>query len=132
VFLTAFGYVYTTEIHEELGLFESVQRLERLPRRPGLQWQPLVLVEGEKPPYASTSTSMDAEIAWLNTPPKAHHLIYWGGLSPLRRALSDSGQTETLQAVDDAGVVIDGIFTAAARGPHFYLRTQTALYKLTD
>jgi hypothetical protein len=50
----------------------------------------------------------------------------------LRRALSDSGQTETLEAVDDAGVVIDGIFTAAARGPHFYLCTQTALYKLTD
>ena len=75
---------------------------------------------------------MDAQIAWLNPPPKAHHLIYWEGLSQPRRALSDSGQTETLEAVDDAGVVIDGIFKAAARGPHFYLCTQTALYKLTD
>lgn len=42
---------------------------------------PLVLVEEGKLPYASIRTSIDAQIAWLNTPPKAHHLIYWEGLS---------------------------------------------------
>jgi hypothetical protein len=48
----------------------------------------------------------------------------------LRRTLSDSAQTEQLDAVDEAGVAISGIFTAAARGPHFYLVTETALYQL--
>lgn len=42
---------------------------------------PLVLVEEGKPPYASTQTSTDVRRAWLNTPPKAHHLIYWEGSS---------------------------------------------------
>jgi hypothetical protein len=275
--------------------------------RVAVDWNgsPLVLVEEGKPPYLSTSTSMDARIAWLNTPPKAHHLIYWDGSSRrtvrfekstgiltlhvqpfgegwllgearggragvydgagrpvgtldlgdasndvqttskgdiwvsyfdegvfgggigghgvvcfdsaarpifkysefaeqnqlpfiadcyamnvvndeevwlsyytdfplvsvrnfrlghiskefgcmdrafallgetvvfpkcytrsegksqlLRRVLLDSGQSETLEAVDEAGVFIDGLFTAAARGPHFYLYTETALYQL--
>jgi hypothetical protein len=47
----------------------------------GWNGSPLVLVEEGKPPYASTRTSTDARIAWLNTPPKAHHLIYWEGLA---------------------------------------------------
>jgi len=42
---------------------------------------PLVLVEEGKPPYTGTRTSTDALVAWLNTPPKAHHLIYWEGTS---------------------------------------------------
>jgi hypothetical protein len=75
---------------------------------------------------------MDAQIAWLNTTPKAHHLIYREDYLSWGAHYLDSGQTERLEAVDDAGVVVDGIFTAAARGPHFYLCTQTALYKLTD
>jgi hypothetical protein len=51
--------------------------------RVAVDWNggPLVLVEEGKPSYASTRTSTDARIAWLNTPPKGHHLIYWEGLS---------------------------------------------------
>ena len=48
----------------------------------------------------------------------------------LRRALSDSGQTEMVEAVDEGGALIDGIFTAAAKGPRFYLYTEAALYEL--
>lgn len=51
--------------------------------RVAVDWNgsPLVLVEEGKPPYASVSTSTDARMAWLNTPPKVRHLIYWQGLS---------------------------------------------------
>jgi hypothetical protein len=42
---------------------------------------PLLLVEEGKPPYPKNDTSTDARIAWLNTPPKGHHLIHWDGLS---------------------------------------------------
>ncbi len=42
---------------------------------------PLLLVEEGKPPYPSVDPSMEAHIKWINTPPKAHHLIYWEGLS---------------------------------------------------
>lgn len=42
---------------------------------------PLLLVEEGKPTYPSDETSMEARGRWINTPPKAHHLIYWDGLS---------------------------------------------------
>ena len=48
----------------------------------------------------------------------------------LRCTVSNSAQTEPLDVVDEAGVSIDGLFTAVARGPNFYLFTETALYKL--
>jgi len=53
--------------------------------RVAVDWKgsPLLLVEEGKPPYPSNDVSVDARITWLNAPPKAHHLIYWDGLSLL-------------------------------------------------
>ncbi|PYL83109.1 MAG: hypothetical protein DMF21_00400 [Verrucomicrobia bacterium] len=48
----------------------------------------------------------------------------------LRRSISASAQTEPAHAVDEKGVVIDGLFTAIAKGPNFYVLTDTALYEL--
>jgi hypothetical protein len=48
----------------------------------------------------------------------------------LRRTLSDSAQSEPLDVVDETGAPFAGIFSAFARGPHFYLLTETALFKL--
>jgi hypothetical protein len=52
-----------------------------------------------------------------------------GNSQLLRRTLSGSSQTEPLEATDDDGGTIGGQFKAAARGPHFYLWTETALYE---
>jgi hypothetical protein len=51
--------------------------------RAAVDWKggPLLLIEEGKPPYPKNDTSMNARIAWLNTPPKGHHLIHWDGLS---------------------------------------------------
>lgn len=48
----------------------------------------------------------------------------------LRRTLSDSAQSEPLDVVDEIGAPFAGTFRAVARGPHFYLLTETALFKL--
>jgi hypothetical protein len=48
----------------------------------------------------------------------------------LRRTLSDPPQTEHVEATDESGASIGGVFGAAARGAHFYLFTDTALFKL--
>jgi len=48
----------------------------------------------------------------------------------LRRSISGSAQTEPAHAIDEKGVVIDGLFTAIAKGPNFYVLTDTALYEL--
>jgi hypothetical protein len=48
----------------------------------------------------------------------------------LRRTLSDLARSEPLDAVDEIGGPLAGIFTTAARGPHFCLLTKTALFKL--
>ena len=48
----------------------------------------------------------------------------------LRRCISASAQTEPVYAVDEEGAVVDGLFTAVARGPNFYLLTESALYEL--
>ena len=44
-----------------------------------VDWQgdPLVLVEEGKPPEPRGNISMEQRVAWLNSRPKAHHLIYW-------------------------------------------------------
>lgn len=51
--------------------------------RVAIDWKgsPLVLVEEGKSPYPNVNASPDARIIWLNTAPKAHHLIHWDGLS---------------------------------------------------
>ena len=51
--------------------------------RAAVDWEggPLLLVEEGKPPHPSDDNSTDARITWLKTPPKAHHLIHWDGLS---------------------------------------------------
>jgi hypothetical protein len=51
--------------------------------RAAVDWKgdPLLLVEEGKPPYPKNDASTDARMAWLNTPPKGHHLIHWDGLS---------------------------------------------------
>lgn len=51
--------------------------------RVAVDWKgsPLILAEEGRPPYPSDSNATDARIAWLNTPPKARHLIHWEGLS---------------------------------------------------
>lgn len=66
--------------------------------RVAVDWNggPLLLVEEGKPTYASTQTSADARIAWLNTPPKAHHLIYWEGRSQRTVQFEDSTGILTL------------------------------------
>jgi hypothetical protein len=38
---------------------------------------PLLLIEEGKPPYPADDRSKDARIRWMNTPPKANHLVYW-------------------------------------------------------
>ena len=48
----------------------------------------------------------------------------------LRCSISASAQTEPVYAVDEEGAVVDGLFTAVARGPNFYLLTESALYEL--
>lgn len=48
----------------------------------------------------------------------------------LRCCMSASAQTEPLHAVDEKGAAIQGLFTAVARGPNFYLLTESALYEL--
>jgi len=53
-----------------------------------------------------------------------------GNSQLLRRTLSDSPQTEPLEATDDDGRTIGGQFKAAARGSMLYLWTETALYEL--
>ncbi len=51
--------------------------------RASTDWKgsPLLLVEEGKPAYPSDRTSIEARTKWINTPPKAHHLIHWDGLS---------------------------------------------------
>jgi hypothetical protein len=53
--------------------------------RVAVDWKgsPLLLVEEGKPLRPSHDASMDARNIWLNTPPKAHHLIHWDGLSEI-------------------------------------------------
>jgi hypothetical protein len=53
-----------------------------------------------------------------------------GASQLLRRTLSESPQTEQLEATDDDGRTIGGQFKAAARGSKFHLWTETALYEL--
>ena len=53
-----------------------------------------------------------------------------GNSQLLRRTLSESPQTEPLEATDDNGRTIGGQFKAAARGSILYLWTETALYEL--
>lgn len=64
--------------------------------RVSVDWKgsPLVLVEEGKPPYTNSNVSPDARITWLNTPPKARHLIHWDGLS--QRTFSFEGSTRVL------------------------------------
>jgi hypothetical protein len=53
-----------------------------------------------------------------------------GNSQLLRRTLSESPQTEPLEATDDNDRIIGGQFKAAARGSKLYLWTETALYEL--
>jgi hypothetical protein len=48
-----------------------------------VDWEgnPLLLVQEGKPRYPGNDTSIDTQAEWLNTPPKANHLIYWEGNS---------------------------------------------------
>jgi hypothetical protein len=48
----------------------------------------------------------------------------------LVRALSDSSEAEAAEAVDESDSIIGGHFSAIGRGPHFYLLTDSALYRL--
>jgi hypothetical protein len=43
--------------------------------------EPLVLFDEGKPPQPSHDAGMDALLAWMRTPPLAHHLVYWDGHS---------------------------------------------------
>jgi hypothetical protein len=61
---------------------------------------------------------------------KCYTRIHEGHGQLLRRALSDSSQTEPIEALDDGGKTIGGLFRLAARGAHFYLWTDTALYQM--
>ena len=51
---------------------------------------PLMVVQEGKPPFPTGDTSIDARVKWLNTPPKAHHLVYWEGSSQHALALDNS------------------------------------------
>jgi hypothetical protein len=64
--------------------------------------------------------------------PKCYTRINDAGSQLLRRTLSESPQTESIEATDDKGKAIGGHFKAAARGSQSYLWTQTALYELTS
>ncbi len=52
----------------------------------GVDWggEPLLLLQEGKPPCPNAPDSEKARIAWLRTAPKAHHLVYWSGLSACR------------------------------------------------
>jgi hypothetical protein len=62
--------------------------------------------------------------------PKCYARINEGNSQLLRRTLSESPQTESLEPIDDEGRTISGRFKTAARGSQFYLWTETALYEL--
>jgi hypothetical protein len=52
--------------------------------RASADWEgnPLLLVQEGKPPHPGKDTSIHTQAEWLNTPPRAIHLIYWDGNSP--------------------------------------------------
>ena len=47
----------------------------------------------------------------------------------LRRTLTDNPHTQPIEPIDERGDAIQGPFHTAARGPHFFLCTNTALYR---
>ena len=64
--------------------------------------------------------------------PKCYTRVHEEGAQLLRRTLSETPQTQLIEAIDDSGRTIVGPFTAAARGPHFYLWTESALYEMVS
>jgi hypothetical protein len=57
---------------------------------------PLLLVQEGKPAAPTSNVSMEARVAWLNAPPKAHHLIYWDGASQCSVTFEQSTGLTTL------------------------------------
>jgi hypothetical protein len=49
----------------------------------------------------------------------------------LRRTLADTPQTVPIEPIDEQGKIIQGPFHTAARGPHFFLHTNTTLYGMS-
>jgi len=84
--------------------------------RASVDWKgsPLLLVEEGKPAYPSNTTSMDARIRWINTPPKAHHLIHWDGSSQRAITFENSTRLFTFH-VQPFG---EGWLLGEARGGH--------------
>lgn len=66
--------------------------------RVAVDWKgkPLLLVEEGKPPYPGRNASIEAQVAWMNTPPKGCHLVYWEGAS--RRALTFDNSSRLFSA----------------------------------
>lgn len=64
--------------------------------RVSVDWagNPLLLVEEGKPPYPANDASVEVQLAWMNTPPKGHHLLYWNGVS--QRTLTFDNSTRLL------------------------------------
>ena len=48
----------------------------------------------------------------------------------LMRTLTGSPKTEQIEAVDEDGIGIDGFLRATARGSHFFIWTELALYEM--
>ena len=65
--------------------------------RVAVDWggNPLILVQEGKPPYPS---ELKDQLTWLNTPPKAHHLVHWDGLSQRTVTFEKSTGIMTLHA----------------------------------
>jgi hypothetical protein len=62
--------------------------------------------------------------------PKCYTRIHGEASQLVRRTLSQPSQTEAVQAIDDTGKAIGGLYSAAARGSHFFLVTEEGLYEL--
>jgi hypothetical protein len=79
--------------------------------RVAVDWQgnPLLLVQEGKPPEPPAEAGMDARIKWLNTPPKAHHLIYWEGESKHSLTFQQSAGLTTfhIQPFEDGWLLCD-------------------------
>lgn len=72
--------------------------------------EPLLLSEEGKPSYDQIGSSADAHVAWLRTPPRARHLIYWDG--PSRKTLTFENSTRVLstfvQPIGEGWLLCDG------------------------
>jgi len=72
--------------------------------------EPLLLAEEGKPAYYQIDASTEAYAAWVKTPPRARHLIYWEGLSRRTLTFEDSTRvlTNHVQPFGEGWLLCDG------------------------